>query len=356
MIRISYYTIIGIFAVMMVSSMGIADAELSYEKQVKFVGAIEEVSGHIFSARENITLGNSELASLHLSHPISQLYDDLHTGLINNSQVDEKVEFGLSILENTNPNVDLDFFDMQTDEIIKVLDEAKVVLISEDTLNDPVFKLDVFIHLVEMSKTEYIKAIESNNEPLKIVEIQDSNAFLMNAESILYSIDGMDKDKKNEIIIKLQLAQLSILDNQSLNNIEIQFDDIIDKIGNIDKSGLVLQEIIIIEESGLIEKQDKSQDFVVFEQLSVPSWIKMNASWWADGIISDIEFLSGIEYLLDENIIEVPIISTTYDGEINNQIPSWIKNNASWWADGVVSDVEFLSGIEYMLERGILVV
>jgi len=82
----------------------------------------------------------------------------------------------------------------------------------------------------------------------------------------------------------------------------------------------------------------------------------MNASWWADGIISDIEFLSGIEYLLDENIIQVSVISTPYDGEINVKIPSWIKHNASWWADGIVSDVEFLSGIEYMLERGILVV
>ena len=252
--------------------------------------------------------------------------------------------------------MNLDFFDMQTDEIIKVLDEAKMTLISKDTLNDPVFKLDVFIDLVEMSKTEYIDATESNNEPFKIVEIQDSHAFLMKAENILYSIGGMEQDKKNEIIIKLQLTQLSILDNQPLNNIETQFDNIIDEIGMINKSELILQEIRFIEEAGLVEKQDKSQDFIVFEQSSVPSWIKMNASWWADGIISDIEFLSGIEYLLDENIIQVPVISTPYDGEINVKIPSWIKHNASWWADGIISDVEFLSGIEYMLERGILVV
>ena len=115
----------------------------------------------------------------------------------------------------------------------------------------------------------------------------------------------MEQDKKNEIIIKLQLAQLSILDNQPLKNIETQFDDIIDKIGNIDKSELVLQEIRFIEEARLIEKQDKSQDFIVFEQSSVPSWIKMNASWWADGIISDIEFLSGIEYMLERGILVV---------------------------------------------------
>lgn len=356
MIRISHFTVIGIFAIMMVSSMGIADAELSYEKQVKFVGAVEEVYGHIFSARENIIFGNPELASLHLTHPIEELYENLHTELQSYSHIDEKVEFSLSILENTNPNVNLDFFDMQTGEIIKVLNEAKLALISQDTLNDPVFKLDVIIDLLEMSKMEYKSAIESNDELQKIVDFEDSHAFAMMAENILYTINGIDEDKKNKIILKFQLTQLGILDNQSLNNIETQFDDIIDEIVNIDKSGLVFQEILIIEEAGLIKKQDKSQDYVIFEQSSVPSWIKVNAYWWSDGIISDVEFLSGIEYLLDENIIQVSIISTSYDGGSDNKIPSWIKNNASWWSDGTVSDVEFLSGIEYMLERGILVV
>ena len=176
--------------------MGIADAELPYEKQVKFTSAVEQISAHILAARENITLGNLELSSLHLSHPILELYENLHTGLINYSHIDEKVEFSLSILENTDPNVNLDFFDMQTDEIIKVLDEAKITLISKDTLNDPVFKLDVFIDLVQMSKTEYIDATGSNNEQFKIVEIQDSHAFLMKAKIYFIQLEIWNKIKK----------------------------------------------------------------------------------------------------------------------------------------------------------------
>lgn len=351
-----HFTIITIVAFLMILSVGVAVAELPYEKQIKFVSAIEQTNGHIIGAKENIVSGNYEIASLHLTYPTEELYDDFHVESKSNSQINQKIEYSLFILKHTDPNVDLDYFDKQTDEIIKILNDAKITLISEETLNDPVFKLDVIIDLLEMSKMEYQSSIESNDELQKIVDSEDSHAFAMMAENILYTINGMDKDKKNEIILKFQLAQLSILDNQSLSNITTQFDDIIDEIENIDKSGLVFQEILIIEEAGLIEKQDKYQDFIVFEQSSVPSWIKMNASWWADGIISDIEFLSGIEYLLDENIIQVSVISTTYDGETNNKIPSWIKNNASWWADGVVSDVEFLSGIEYMIERGILVV
>jgi hypothetical protein len=124
----------------------------------------------------------------------------------------------------------------------------------------------------------------------------------------------------------------------------------------VDKSKLIFQEKNVIEEAGLLDKQSNSHDFVILDQSSIPSWIKINAHWWADGVVSDVEFLSGIEYLISENILEVPTISSSYDGEINTKIPSWIKNNASWWADGVVSDVEFLSGIGYMLERGILTV
>ena len=36
-------------------------------------------------------------------------------------------------------------------------------------------------------------------------------------------------------------------------------------------------------------------------------------------------------------------------------IPSWIKNNAGWWADGVIDDDSFVSGIEYLVNNRILI-
>lgn len=38
------------------------------------------------------------------------------------------------------------------------------------------------------------------------------------------------------------------------------------------------------------------------------------------------------------------------------EIPSWIKNNAGWWADGQIDDVAFVQGIQYLINNGILVV
>ena len=37
-------------------------------------------------------------------------------------------------------------------------------------------------------------------------------------------------------------------------------------------------------------------------------------------------------------------------------IPSWIKNTASFWVDGNVEDSEFISALQYLLNEGILVI
>ncbi len=38
----------------------------------------------------------------------------------------------------------------------------------------------------------------------------------------------------------------------------------------------------------------------------VPAWVKSNAGWWADGTISDGEFVNGIQHLIKIGIINVP--------------------------------------------------
>ena len=39
-------------------------------------------------------------------------------------------------------------------------------------------------------------------------------------------------------------------------------------------------------------------------------------------------------------------------GEIS--IPDWIKNNAGWWADGLIGDSDFVSGIQWLITNGIM--
>ncbi len=48
-------------------------------------------------------------------------------------------------------------------------------------------------------------------------------------------------------------------------------------------------------------------------------------------------------------------IPTTQSGTFTSQeIPAWIKNNAGWWADGLITDVDFVSGIQWLITNGIM--
>ena len=84
---------------------------------------------------------------------------------------------------------------------------------------------------------------------------------------------------------------------------------------------------------------------------TIPDWVRNNAGWWADGQIEDSDFVAGIQYLIENDIIKIP---ETQSGESTiEEIPDWIKNNAGWWADGQIGDSDFISGIQYLIENGI---
>jgi len=50
--------------------------------------------------------------------------------------------------------------------------------------------------------------------------------------------------------------------------------------------------------------------------------------------------------------ISVSLISV--QGQQNNVIPQWIKNNAGWWADDSIDDESFVNGIKYLIDSGIM--
>lgn len=48
-----------------------------------------------------------------------------------------------------------------------------------------------------------------------------------------------------------------------------------------------------------------SLDAYAQETYSIPSWLKNNAKLWSEGSISDSDFVKGIQYLIDNNILHV---------------------------------------------------
>src|SRR3990172_8158407 len=60
------------------------------------------------------------------------------------------------------------------------------------------------------------------------------------------------------------------------------------------------------------------------------------------------------EFEITKNkLMNIPPTSQGSDSG-TNEIPSWIKNNAGWWASGQIDDGSFIQGIQYLIKEGII--
>ncbi len=90
------------------------------------------------------------------------------------------------------------------------------------------------------------------------------------------------------------------------------------------------------------------------DPVSVPDWIRDNAEWWATGTITDSTFVTGIEFMLENNIIMISNIpSSNVSGD---EIPDWIRNNAHWWSQDLISEDEFVNSLKFLIQEGIIVI
>jgi hypothetical protein len=85
---------------------------------------------------------------------------------------------------------------------------------------------------------------------------------------------------------------------------------------------------------------------------SIPSWIKSNAKYWKEGQIGDDEYVKGIQYLIQNGVMQIPTSDNVVDK--SPTIPSWVKNDAGWWADGSIGDSEYISAMQYLVAAGII--
>ncbi len=60
--------------------------------------------------------------------------------------------------------------------------------------------------------------------------------------------------------------------------------------------------------------------------------------------------------MIIQGVIQIPIIPADNGAESSAFAPSWIKDTAGWWAEGFVSDSEFVNGLQYLISQGIITV
>ncbi len=106
-------------------------------------------------------------------------------------------------------------------------------------------------------------------------------------------------------------------------------------------------ETIVIQSSSAGVKQEE-------QTTVIPGWIKNNAKWFADGSIGQSDFTKGIGYMIQNGIMQIPNLPPNASGVSETKVPDWIKNNAKWWSEGQITDDDFVKGIQYLVEKGII--
>ena len=81
------------------------------------------------------------------------------------------------------------------------------------------------------------------------------------------------------------------------------------------------------------------------------------------------DFAPSLLYVpLADKVIEIGkngLSQVTFDGEslwdyepimkeTDLGIPQWIRDNAKWWSEGLITDEDYISGLQYLIKQGIL--
>lgn len=84
----------------------------------------------------------------------------------------------------------------------------------------------------------------------------------------------------------------------------------------------------------------------------IPSWIKTTTGYWVDGFSSDTEFVTAIQFLVDEKIIIIP--TSNSGGDSTSEVPPWIKNTAEYWVNNQITDEELINALQWLVNFGII--
>jgi hypothetical protein len=97
-------------------------------------------------------------------------------------------------------------------------------------------------------------------------------------------------------------------------------------------------------------KTSVSFNLIDSSRIAIPIEFKTVVKTWQHGSPTDKDYAGLIRELINDGIIHV----TDYTNKTNQvlHIPQWFKNSAKWWSDDFISDNEFGSSIQYLIQKG----
>lgn len=163
----------------------------SYQDKLEFASSLEETLGHFWAIEQNLDDGNSELALVHATHPISELYVLMKPTLVEiDPKLDAQVQETLMQLQHqANTEVSREQAQKALEDAKKVVEIARSTIVGDGLSNDTLFQAELIKILLKTSTSEYSEAV-SNGIINEMAEFQDGSAFVWKSEQIFRSIES----------------------------------------------------------------------------------------------------------------------------------------------------------------------
>ena len=196
--------------------------------------------------------------------------------------------------------------------------------------------ITIYDELLEIDPKNY-KILEMKGLALSNLRLESTLASQANSNAGIRDPSNLNKLSMIEFYKALEINPRSVL---ALNGMGIGFGNFgeyseaekyfnkslkIDPNNEISKNYLYSIEKLKKKYSlDIFENPTKKPDFLVkLEENTIPYWIKNTAGWWSKNKLSDDEFISGLEYLIENNIIKVTMQTNSEQSQKDLERKAW---------------------------------
>ena len=104
---------------------------------------------------------------------------------------------------------------------------------------------------------------------------------------------------------------------------------------------------------------DSSNNLIITKKTPVDTYGKFSYTVVLNEKFSDGKYIVKSQYGNSKSTVNTSSFMITAGNNSSmtsnvSEIPVWIKNNAGWWADGSIDDASFVQGIQFLVQEGFM--
>ena len=150
-----------------------------------------------------------------------------------------------------------------------------------------------------------LPASEGDWSKVTLVNAPGENSYPIASFTYLLVYDDLSQTTKSiqeaKAVVHMIHWMITEGQNHSQSLLYVPLSDSVAELGKQGLAKIKYGDEILFDYSGTVPVNEKNES-VDYE---IPNWIRDNARWWADGLITDQDYISGLQYLISEGILTV---------------------------------------------------